>query len=118
MADKLRIGIIGAGRWAASAHLPGYMRSPLSEVVCICDLDRKLAEKRAAGFNIPAVVTDYRATLDRKAIDVIDVCTRPDSKDDDNHEILAFSALEAGKHCLYENPVAHYYRNACKAHCL
>ncbi len=116
MVDKLRIGIIGAGRWAASAHLPGYMRSPLSEVVCICDLDRKLAEKRAAEFNIPAVVTDYREMLDRKDIDVIDVCTRPDSKDDDNHEILAFSALEAGKHCLCEKPVAHDYRNTWKAH--
>ncbi len=116
MRDKLRVGIIGAGRWAASAHLPGYQRSPLSEVVAICDLDRKLAEKRAAEFNIKTVYTDYRELLDRRDIDVIDVCTRPDSKDDDNHEILAFAALEAGKHCLCEKPVAHDYRNTWKAH--
>src|SRR5438105_4717932 len=116
MPDKLRVGIIGAGRWAASAHLPGYQRSPLSEVVAICDLDRKLAEKRAAEFDIKTVYTDYRELLDRKDIDVIDVCTRPDSKDDDNHEILAFAALEAGKHCLCEKPVAHDYRNTWKAH--
>ncbi|HVO44215.1 MAG TPA: Gfo/Idh/MocA family oxidoreductase [Aggregatilineales bacterium] len=116
MSDKLRIGIIGAGRWAASAHLPGFKRSPLSEVVAICDLDRQLGEQRAAQFGIPTVVTDYRELLDRKDIDVIDVCTRGDSKDDNNHEILAFAALEAGKHCLCEKPVAHDYRNTWKAH--
>ena len=31
MVEKLRVGIIGAGRWAANAHLPGYIRSPLSD---------------------------------------------------------------------------------------
>lgn len=36
MADKLRVGVIGAGRWAKSAHLPGFARSPLGEVVAIC----------------------------------------------------------------------------------
>jgi predicted dehydrogenase len=116
MVEKLRVGIIGAGRWAANAHLPGFKRSPLSEVVAICDLERKLAEKRAGEFGIQSVYTDYREMLDRKDIDVIDVCTRPDSKDDDNHEILAFATLEAGKHCLCEKPVAHDYRNTWKAH--
>lgn len=116
MADKLRVGVIGAGRWARSAHLPGFKRSPHSELVAICDLDRNLAEQRAAEFGIASVYTDYREMLDRKDIDVIDVCTRPDSKDDDNHEILAFAALEAGKHVLCEKPVAHDYRNTWKAH--
>ena len=116
MANKIRVGIVGAGRWAASAHLPGFTRSPLSEVVAICDLDRNLAEKRAAEFGIPSIYTDYRDMLARTDIDLIDICTRPDSKDDDNHEILAFAVLEAGKHCLCEKPVAHDYRNTWKAH--
>ena len=116
MANKIRVGVIGAGRWAASAHLPGFTRSPLSEVVAICDLDRNLAEKRAAEFGIPSVYTDYREMLARTDIDLVDICTRPDSKDDDNHEILAFAVLEAGKHCLCEKPVAHDYRNTWKAH--
>ena len=116
MANKMRVGVIGAGRWAASAHLPGFTRSPLSEVVAICDLDRNLAEKRAAEFGIPSVYIDYREMLARTDIDLVDICTRPDSKDDDNHEILAFAVLEAGKHCLCEKPVAHDYRNTWKAH--
>jgi predicted dehydrogenase len=116
MPDKLRVAVIGAGRWAASAHLPGFARSPLCETVAICDLNRELAEQRASEFNIPTVVTDYEELLTRSDIDVIDVCTRGDSKDDDNHERLAFAALEAGKHCLCEKPVAHDYRNTWKAH--
>jgi len=116
MPDKLRVAVIGAGRWAASAHLPGFVRSPLCETVAICDLNRELAEQRAREFNIPTVVTDYEQLLTRSDIDVIDVCTRGDSKDDDNHERLAFAALEAGKHCLCEKPVAHNYRNTWKAH--
>ena len=63
MKDKLRVGVIGAGRWSTTAHLPGFTRSPLSEVVVLCDLDREMAEKKAAMFNIPEVETDYEKVL-------------------------------------------------------
>ncbi|MGJ3237275.1 MAG: Gfo/Idh/MocA family protein [Anaerolineae bacterium] len=116
MAEKLRVGVIGAGRWSASAHLPGYARSPLCEVVAICDMNEDLAKQRAQEFDIPHVYTDYQAMLAREDIDVIDVCTRGTAHERDNHEILAFAALEAGKHCLCEKPVAHDYRNTWKAH--
>ncbi|MGE3618636.1 MAG: Gfo/Idh/MocA family protein [Gemmatimonadales bacterium] len=106
----LRVGIIGAGRWSASAHLPGWHRSPLSELVAICDLDRELAERRAAEFGIPTVTTDYRELLARTDLDVIDVVTRGD------HQDLVFETLEAGKHCLVEKPVCHDYRDVWKAH--
>lgn len=116
MADKLRVGVIGAGRWAASAHLPGYVRSPLCDVVAICDRDEDLAKQRAGQFGISDVYTDYEKMLQREDIDVIDVCTRGDTGDIDNHEVLAFAAIEAGKHTLCEKPVAHDYRNTWKAH--
>ena len=116
MADKLRVGIVGAGRWAASAHMPGFTRSPHSEIVAICDLNRELAEQRAKEFNIPHVYTDYHEMLAREDIDVVDICTRGGVGDKNNHEPLAFATLEAGKHCLCEKPVAHDYRNTWKAH--
>lgn len=52
MTDALTVGVIGAGRWAASAHLPGFTRSPLCEVAAKCDLDRELAERRAEEFGV------------------------------------------------------------------
>jgi predicted dehydrogenase len=116
MSQKLRIGVIGAGRWASSAHLPGFARSPHSEIVAICDLDRDMAQRRAQEFNIPHVYTDYQEMLAREDIDVVDVCTRGGVGDKNSHEPLAFASLEAGKHCLCEKPVAHDYRNTWKAH--
>jgi predicted dehydrogenase len=108
--DKLRVGVIGAGRWCASAHLPGFVRSPLSDVVMICDLHRDLAEARSAEFGIPEVTTDYEKILNRSDVDVVDVVTRGD------HQDLVFAALEAGKHVLVEKPVCHDYRDVWRAH--
>lgn len=113
MAEKLRIGVIGAGRWAASAHLPGFTRSPLGDVVMICDLDSEMAQSRAKQFNIPEWVTDYEKVLQRPDIDVVDIVTRGD-----NHRELTFAALEAGKHVLVEKPVCHDFRDVRKADAL
>jgi predicted dehydrogenase len=114
--DKLSIGVIGAGRWAKNAHLPGFSRSPLSEIIAICDYDKKLAETMAKEFNIPYVYTDYKDMLSRGDIDVVDICTRGGPDDPDNHERLAFAAIRAGKHCLCEKPVAHDYKRTWEAH--
>jgi predicted dehydrogenase len=110
MADTLRVGVIGAGRWSRTAHLPGFTRSPLCEVVTICDLDEELARERAQEFGIPETTTDAGALLCRADIDVIDVVTRGD------HQDLVFATLEAGKHCLVEKPVCHDYRDVLRAH--
>lgn len=110
MSEKLRVGVIGAGRWCASAHLPGFYRSPLSDIVMIADLHIDLAEARAKEFDIPEVTTDYEKILSRSDIDVIDVVTRGD------HQDLVFAALEAGKHVLVEKPVCHDYRDVLRAH--
>lgn len=110
MSEKLRVGVIGAGRWCASAHLPGFYRSPLSDIVMIADLHIDLAEARAKEFDIPEVTTDYEKILSRSDIDVVDVVTRGD------HQDLVFAALEAGKHVLVEKPVCHDYRDVLRAH--
>ena len=106
----LRVAVVGAGRWARSAHLPGFMRSPLCNLVAICDLDRDLATARAQEFEIPDVYTDYRQILERDDIDVIDIVTRAE------HQDLVFDTLNAGKHCLVEKPLCHDYRDVWRAH--
>jgi predicted dehydrogenase len=108
--DRLRVGVIGAGRWSRTAHLPGFHRSPLAELVAICDLDRELADARAAEFGIPDVYTDAEGMLERDDIDVVDIVTRGD------HQDLVFRTLEAGFHCLVEKPVCHDFRDVRRAH--
>ncbi len=116
MPDKLRVGVVGAGRWSRSAHLPGFQRSPHCDVVAICDLNEDMAKEAAQQFDIEDVYTDYEKMLQRDDIDVIDVCTRGGIGDKNNHEPLAFAAVQAGKHCLCEKPVAHDYKSTWKAH--
>ena len=96
MVEKLRVGIIGAGRWAAGAHLPGFARSPLSEIVAICDHDRALAEQRANEFNIPSVYTDYQAMLASADLDIVDICTRGGLGDKNNHEPFSVCRARSG----------------------
>ncbi len=97
---KLRVTVIGAGRWCSLAHLPGFIRSPLCELAVVCDVDRELAETKAAEFGIPVVETDAEKVLNRTDIDIVDVVTRSD------HQDLVFASLEAEKHCLVEKPFA------------
>ena len=111
--EKLRVGVIGAGRWSNSAHLPGFTRSPLCEVVMVCDLHQDLADAAAKRFDIPEAVHDPAKVLSCRDIDVIDVVTRGGSE---SHEELTFAALEAGKHVLVEKPVCHDYKDVWRAH--
>jgi predicted dehydrogenase len=108
--EKLRVAVIGAGRWSRSAHLPGFQRSPLAELAAICDLDRELAEARAGEFDIPDVETEAQKLMLRDDIDIVDIVTR------DDHRDLVFDTLKAGKHCLVEKPVCHDYRDVWRAH--
>src|SRR5437762_674238 len=110
MAAKLRVGVLGAGNWARSAHLPGFKRDPRWEVVAICDPRRELAEAHAREFDIPEVTTDWQTLVARPDLDVIDVVT-PSA----THFELAWAALEAGKHVLCEKPVAYDFRDTLRA---
>jgi predicted dehydrogenase len=106
--QKLRVGVIGAGRWSARAHLPGWVRSDLCELVCLCDRDAELLAQRAAEFGIPQTETDAETMLHRGDLDVIDVCTRDEHGE--SHEPLTELALRTGKHVLVEKPVAQDFR--------
>lgn len=37
--DKLRVGVVGTGRWAVRSHIPGRQRDPRCEVVALADTD-------------------------------------------------------------------------------
>jgi predicted dehydrogenase len=108
--DKLRIGVLGAGRWAGLAHLPGWQRDPRCEVVALCDVEPARARDLATHFAIPEATGDWQAVVARADIDVIDVCTPSHT-----HFELAWAALEAGKHVLCEKPVASDFRQTLRA---
>jgi predicted dehydrogenase len=103
---RLGVGVIGAGRWANWAHLPGWRRDDRCEIVAVCDRELDRARIAAREFGAWVVTADYRDLLDRDDIDIIDVVTR-----DSDHFEINVAAIEAGKHVLSEKPVAHDFRD-------
>ncbi|WP_433087662.1 Gfo/Idh/MocA family protein [Dactylosporangium sp. CA-052675] len=105
MSDKLRVAVVGSGRWAQRAHIPGWQRDPRAEVVAIADTDPATVAEAGDKFGVAKRVTDYRELLDDPGIDVIDVATANRA-----HFEISAAALDAGKHVLCEKPVHHDYR--------
>ncbi len=108
--EKVRVAVVGAGRWAQVAHIPGWQREPRAEVVALADVDAKAADEAAATFSVPRAVTDYRELLDDPGIDVVDVVTG-----NQPHFQISWDALSAGKHVLCEKPVHTDYRKTREA---
>ena len=103
---RLGVGVIGAGRWANWAHLPGWVRDGRCDLVAVCDREIDRARAAAEKFGAPVVTADFRELLARDDIDIIDVVTR-----DSEHFEINVAAIEAGKHVLSEKPVAHDFRD-------
>jgi predicted dehydrogenase len=97
---ELRVAVVGAGRWAERAHIPGWQRDPRVEVAAVVDTDPEAAGRVAKAFGVQRTATDYREILDDPSIDVIDVATGNEA-----HFRVSWDALEAGKHVLCEKPV-------------
>ncbi|HEY7035830.1 MAG TPA: Gfo/Idh/MocA family oxidoreductase [Thermomicrobiales bacterium] len=98
----LRVGLIGAGTIALSAHLPAIGRlNELVALVAIADVRQEVAERAASRFGAGAAYADYRQLLDRDDVDMVDICT-PEFL----HAEQTIAAAQAGKHVLCEKPMA------------
>jgi len=93
-----RIGLIGCGG-ITKAHLSAYKMMGY-QVVALCDVREESAMERRKEFYPGAdIITDHRALLDRKDIDVVDIATHPAVR-----VAQIEDALNAGKHVLSQKP--------------
>jgi predicted dehydrogenase len=99
--EKLNIASIGAGGKAASDITAC---APTENIVALCDVDAKRAEKIFQKFESVPKYKDYRVMLDKeeKNIDAVIVAI-PDF----NHAAAALAAMERGKHVYVQKPLAH-----------
>lgn len=97
---KLRLGVIGAGSWAAACHLPNLARRREEvEFVAVSRVGRDLLEKVREDFGFEIASEDYRAVIEAG----VDICVV--ASPSGLHFEHAKAALEAGSHVLVEKPV-------------
>ncbi|HEY8504914.1 MAG TPA: Gfo/Idh/MocA family oxidoreductase [Gemmataceae bacterium] len=107
MTKPLNVGMIGYG-FMGRAHSNAYRkvsnffdlpRKPVLKAVCARHADKAKAFAEKWGYE--SVETDWRKLVERKDIDVIDICT-PNNL----HKEIALAAAAAGKMILCEKPLA------------
>jgi predicted dehydrogenase/threonine dehydrogenase-like Zn-dependent dehydrogenase len=100
-AGKIRVGIIGAGRFATGMHLPNLVAlSKWYKVRAVCSRTGFSAKAAAKSFEALYATTNYREILQDPEIDLVMICTRPAL-----HAGLVIESLAAGKHTFVEKPL-------------
>lgn len=103
MAEKIRLGIIGANTqkgWAPRSHLPAIVASPEFELTAVCTTRQESADESAKKYGARLAFDDYHKLLDHPDIDAVAVVLRVPS-----HYEPTVAALNAGKHVYTEWPL-------------
>lgn len=96
---KLRVAVVGLG--VGTSHLEAYARIPeLFEVAAICDLDAAKVAAATVRFGVARHTSRLADLLADDELDVIDLCTPPNS-----HRALIEQSLAAGLHVICEKPL-------------
>ena len=110
--DTIRAAIIGCGKpprekgatghGMAHPHVQGYQVAHNCEVVACADIVEGNAKAFAQQYGIPATYTDYREMIKKEKVDIVSICTWPDS-----HEELVVGSAKAGVKAIHcEKPMA------------
>lgn len=103
MPGKLRVAVIGAGRYAGQYHIPHLAANPSVELAALCSTDPDDLAWKARQFGVPVTDEDYRRLLDRVPLDAI-VVSSPHALHDEH----CAAGLEHGLHVLVDkHPVLH-----------
>src|SRR5262245_79266 len=107
MAKPLNVGLIGYG-FMGRAHSNAYAKvnhffdlpfRPVLKALCARNADRARQFQDKWGYE--SVETDWRKLVERKDIDIIDICTP-----NNTHAEIALAAAQAGKKILCEKPLS------------
>lgn len=98
---KIRVGIAGAGNFAATMHLPNLARlKDRFELHAVLSRTGANARAIADQFGAAYATTDFDKLLSDAAIDLVIIATRHDL-----HGSMVLSALNAGKDVFVEKPL-------------
>jgi predicted dehydrogenase len=112
----LRVGIVGYGAMGR-LHAYAYRAAPLIRPtpaqftpVVMSGRHAEAVARAAADCGVDEWVTDWRELVERRDVDVVDICTPPGT-----HGEIARAAAAAGKAVICEKPLATSYADAASA---
>jgi predicted dehydrogenase len=103
----INIGLIGCGfmgRTHSNAHrkVSNFFDLDLQPALkAVCDSNKAKVETFASQWGYESVETDWRKLIERKDIDLVEICTP-----NNTHREIALAAAQAGKMVLCEKPLA------------
>ena len=103
MADKIRLGFVGANvhsTWSSQSHFPALLASPDVELTAVCTSRPESAEEARQAFGAKLAFHDFRTMVASPEIDAVAVVVRVPS-----HYEPTKAAIEAGKHVYTEWPL-------------
>ena len=106
MADKIRIGIVGAtvtpggSGWGARAHVPAIKALPDYELKAVCTAHEETAKASQVEFGADLAFDNMAQMVARDDIDLAVVCVKVPG-----HRDLVMQAIDAGKDVFCEWPL-------------
>ena len=98
--DRIRIGIVGAGR-IGSVHAESITyHIPEAEITAVSDVIGENARRLAERFGIKKYSSDWHDVITSPEVDAVLVCSPTPT-----HAEITIAALKAGKHVFCEKPV-------------
>jgi len=100
-ANKIRIGIIGAGANVRTVQIPGFQQIPECEIVAVANRSLQSSQRVTNEFSIPRAYGTWQELVADDDIDAVLIGTWPYM-----HHAVTLAALEGGKHVLCQARMA------------
>jgi predicted dehydrogenase len=98
--EAVRVAVVGCG-FQGRLHLECLKQIPGAAVVAVCDRNDDRLRAAADACGVTAAYRDHRALLKDQRVDLVTICTMPDT-----HCEIALDALAADAAVLCEKPLA------------
>lgn len=99
--DEIGVAVVGLNGRGGS-HMRDFRGMQGVRIVALCDVDARVLEQRARGFDQVAEYQDFRKMLENKDIDAVSIATTNHS-----HSLITIMSCQAGKDVYVEKPCSH-----------
>ena len=98
--EKLKVAVWGCSPGPGEKHLRAWDRVGNVEIVLLAEKNSPWAREMAEKYSIPEVYEDFRETINKDGIDIVDIALPIRF-----HAEASIAALEAGHHVVCEKPM-------------